>query len=744
MKKIIFWILLFLSFYSISFSYDIYFSDPGRLYYKNDFTNLNDRWTELLSVYNVPNFVITKDKKYLYYYKSVNANNWYWNNIVRRNLLDNSETIIVYNVESSTSNNISLSSDDQFLYYNTRELDLMRFDLINNKSSLFYPRSYSPLANWDYVYFLNINDSAHIYRKSISTWNTTKFLNLWNNNLFFYNDNVYFYNWNDYTIRYKPITDTNPNNLWTILLSNVNQFPKSNNINSNVFLYSLRTNSNQTLMFDLSKNSYSVLFNFAWFSNYYITNSIPQYCRTELLNFKNSSIFSFFPKEYIIKNNILESNNTIISPYNISWQASTWVITWVTNWRFTSPIDYEKDQWFHISSNKIIEWIEIYWLSEESNYFYIWYNSNWIIKRLYSEENDWKWRRFDLDSYANLSNYSNFIWKDLFIFFETFKTWKEFAISEIKLFEYSPQLKNVNVCYTVNLSDFWLKTDSQNNIIDDNWNKYHLENWKIIDDRWNIITEIDKIQIDWENVGLDKYKDLNWELKKEIENHLKKSELIDNEFYIQIFWEKWLILINSLLDQLIFDKEKIKENTIKNIPIPNIQKNKLNYDTTIDIKVEMPKPITIHYTPRTEPNAWELFLVTILCVFFIVFKCFFIFLYFLPLITISKFSSIIQQYILPHLWDSHYWGNWISFIAYLVYFSWLVVLFYLFFSFIFPFYSILSLIHNTSSIFLYNISLFLNWWHYFLWLLDIFFSWIYSLIVLYIIYVLSLKFARIN
>lgn len=751
MKKIIFWILLFLSFYSNSYSYDIYFSDPGRLYYKNDFTNLYDRWTELLSVYNFPNFVITKDKKYLYYYKSVNANNWYWNNIVRRNLLDNSETIIVYNVESSSSNNISLSSDDKFLYYNTRELDLMRFDLINNKSSLFYSNSYSPLVNWDYVYLINRNDNFTIYRKNIITWNTTKFLNLWNNNLFFYNDNVYFYNRNDYTIRYKPITDNDPNNLWTILISNVNWFPKSNNINSNVFLYSLRSNSNQTLIFDLSKNSSSVLFNFAWFSNYYITNSIPQYCRTELLNFQYPTIFDdFLNNNNSLNDKVLFNSLTKVIPFFSDFTYSSWAILWNLNWSIQSPIDFETNQWLVVSiHNTKLQWITLNWTHSDYDYFYIAYQDKvtWEPKRLKPLENWWNWRRFNFsDEIINLRWYEELVDNFVYIIFEKSKFDTNFKITNLKIYQYSPQFYDTKVCYKINLSDFWLKTDSNNNIIDENWKKYDInKKWELVDENWKLITQIQDINYNWEDKKIEDIYDYNWQLEQEIKNEIEdEKKQINNEFIKKIFWENWSIILTSLVDQLTFDSEKIKENTIKNVPIPNIENNKLNYDTKIDIKVQMPKPITIHYKARIEPNAWELFIVTIICIVFIIFKALFIVIYFLPLLTISKFASFIQSYILPHLSSNNFWWNWISFISYILYFSWLIVLFYLFFAFILPFYTIISLMQNTSWIFLYNISLFFNWWNYFLWLLELFFAWIYTVIILYVAYVLSLKFWRVN
>lgn len=499
----------------------------------------------------------------------------------------------------------------------------------------------------------------------------------------------------------------------------------------------------QKNIWDLYVNTWRVIVN---------QNLTSQYCRTELLNFQYPTLYDdvFNNSELVNNPNDLHSDKTKVINYLSDYSYSSWIITWKINWSIWSPINYEENQWLVISThNTKLQWITINWSHSDFDYFYLAYQDQKTLepKRLKPLENWWSWRRFKFsDDIINLRWYEELVDTFVYIIFENTKFNSTYQINNLKLYQYSPQFYDTKVCYKINLSDYWLKTDSNNNIIDENWKKYDInKKWELVDENGKIITQIKDINYNWEDKKIEDIYDYNWQLEQEIKNEIEdEKKQIDNEFIKKIFWENWSIILTSLVDQLTFDSEKIKENTIKNVPIPNIENNKLNYDTKIDIKVQMPKPITIHYKARTEPNAWELSIVTILCILFIIFKAFFIVIYFLPLITISKFSSFILQYILPSIWSNNYWWNGVSLISYVLYFSSLALLFYLLFAFIFPFYSILSLVQNSSWIFLYNISLFFNWWDYFLWLLQIFFHWIYTVIILYIWYILTLKFARVN
>lgn len=752
MKKIILWIIIYFSLFSfVLANNDFYFASQSSLTLKNDFSNLNDRWKEISKVYDVPNFAISSDNRYIYYNHSINSGP-YWSNLVKRDLITNTEVTLASNICSYWSCYISLSEDDRYLYYNSFQLDIYKIDLTNNNKSLLLSNSYAPLVNWDYLYYINRWDNFHVYRKNLKTWNTNKYLNISTTGLFFYKDHLYFNNPNDYTIRKKLISDTNSSNLWDIIISNVLFTWRSNNHNFNLFLYSLRSNSNQTLIYNLDNNSSNLFLNFWLPHSYYFVNKSNQYCRTELLNFQYPTLYDdvFNNSELVNNPNYLHSDKTKVINYLSDYSYSSWIITWKINWSIWSPINYEENQWLVISThNTKLQWITINWSHSDFDYFYLAYQDKKTFepKRLKPLENWWSWRRFKFsDDIINLRWYEELVDTFVYIIFENTKFNSTYQINNLKLYQYSPQFYDTKVCYKINLSDFWLKTDSNNNIIDENWKKYDInKKWELVDENGKIITQIQDINYNWEDKKIEDIYDYNWQLEQEIKNEIEdEKKQIDNEFIKKIFWENWSIILTSLLDQLIFDSEKIKENNIQNVPIPNIENNKLNYDTKIDIKVQMPKPITIYYKARIEPNAWELFIVTIICIIFIIFKAAFIVIYFLPLLTISKFASFIQSYILPHLSSNNFWWNWISFISYILYFSWLIVLFYLFFAFISPFYTIISLVQNASWIFLYNISLFLNWWNYFLWLLELFFAWIYTVIILYIAYVLSLKFWRVN
>lgn len=170
-------------------------------------------------------------------------------------------------------------------------------------------------------------------------------------------------------------------------------------------------------------------------------------------------------------------NDFYITPIDLNkFEYINWEFQAVTNWRFTDPIDFEKDQWIKLYNSEWIDYIWIFWEWETLDFtIYI----NW---ELYAPNDEQYWYKFESNKIHDLRGLNLWTTAKISIWRHNTKLSYNF---NIKFWPYILQFLETEICYL----NTWEKSIE----------------WEVIDDTrrseitWEIKTEqkeyVEKIQV---------------------------------------------------------------------------------------------------------------------------------------------------------------------------------------------------------------------------------------------------------